>query len=157
MPPVKHFEAAFLKRRAERVGVGANALPDSSRNGSEAAIRKHAAFAAITWFRGPPCIPGKTARSTAWACSSLQSTNPERGPASVLCVVEVTKSQSVHRVRMQPCSDEAGEVSHVAEQVRAHLVGDLTESRGLDRAWVRRAAADDELRPCSFGEPRTSS
>ena len=64
-----------------------------SRNGSDAAILKHAAFAAITWFSGPPCIPGKTARSTACACSSRQRMNPERGPASVLCVVEVTKSQ----------------------------------------------------------------
>jgi hypothetical protein len=38
-------------------------------------------------------MPGKTALSSACACSSLQSTKPERGPASVLCVVELTKSQ----------------------------------------------------------------
>ena len=47
----------------------------------------------MTWLSGPPCIPGKTARSTACACSSRQRMKPERGPASVLCVVEVTKSQ----------------------------------------------------------------
>ncbi len=41
---------------------------------------------------GPPCIPGKTARSSAVACSSRQRTKPERGPASVLWVVDVTKS-----------------------------------------------------------------
>ena len=54
---------------------------------------KQAAFAAMTWFNGPPCMPGNTARSSACACSSRQRTNPERGPASVLCVVDVTKSQ----------------------------------------------------------------
>ena len=58
-----------------------------------AAILKQEAFAAIVCISGPPCIPGKTARSTAWAYSSLQRMNPARGPASVLCVVEVTKSQ----------------------------------------------------------------
>ena len=57
------------------------------------AIRKQAAFAAIVCISGPPCMPGKTARSTAFACSSLQRMKPARGPASVLCVVEVTKSQ----------------------------------------------------------------
>ena len=64
-----------------------------SRKAGVAAIRKQVAFAAITCCIGPPCIPGKTARSSACACSSRQRTNPERGPASVLCVVEETKSQ----------------------------------------------------------------
>ena len=50
-------------------------------------------MAAIVCMSGPPCIPGKTALSSACACSSLQSTKPERGPASVLWAVEVTKSQ----------------------------------------------------------------
>ena len=41
---------------------------------------------------GPPCMPGKTAESSAFAHFSLQSTMPPRGPPSVLCVVVVTKS-----------------------------------------------------------------
>ena len=64
-----------------------------SRNGCVPAILKQVAFAATVWQSGPPCIPGKTALSTASACSSLQRMKPERGPASVLCVVDVTKSQ----------------------------------------------------------------
>ena len=64
-----------------------------SRNAARPAIRKHVAFAAITCSIGPPCMPGKTARSSACACSSRQRTKPERGPESVLCVVEETKSQ----------------------------------------------------------------
>ena len=64
-----------------------------SRNASVPATLKHVAFAAIVCSSGPPCMPGKTARSTACAYSSRQRMNPARGPASVLCVVEVTKSQ----------------------------------------------------------------
>ena len=36
-------------------------------------------------------MPGKFARSTFCAYSSVQRTKPARGPASVLCVVDVTK------------------------------------------------------------------
>ena len=66
-----------------------------SRKASVMAIRKQVALAAIVCSSGPPCIPGKTARSTACACSSVQRMKPARGPASVLCVVEVTKWQSL--------------------------------------------------------------
>ena len=65
-----------------------------SRNASDAAILKHVALAAITCSSGPPCRPGKMARSIAEACSSRQRMKPARGPASVLWVVEVTTSQS---------------------------------------------------------------
>ena len=51
------------------------------------------------------------------------------------------------RIRLQPRGDETGEMSHVAEEQRAYLVSDLAEAPGLDRARVRRAAADDQLRP----------
>ena len=54
--------------------------------------RKHTAFAATMFSSGPPCMPGNTAESSALAHFSLQSTSPPRGPRSVLCVVEVTKS-----------------------------------------------------------------
>ena len=109
-------------------------------------------MAAIVCTSGPPCMPGKTARSIAWACSSVQRMNPARGPASVLCVVEVTKWQSLTGFGCSPAGDEAREVRHVAEQQRADLVRDLAEAVGLDRARVGRAAADDQLRPVLLGE-----
>ena len=64
-----------------------------SRKASVIAIRKHVALAAMVCSSGPPCIPGITAESSAFACSSRQRMKPARGPASVLWVVEVTKSQ----------------------------------------------------------------
>ncbi len=51
------------------------------------------------------------------------------------------------RVRMEACGHEPREVSHVAEQERADLVGDLAEAPRLDGARIRGAAADDELGP----------
>ncbi len=50
------------------------------------------------------------------------------------------------RVRVQPRGHEAREVGHVAEQQCVHLVRDLAEAPGLDRARIRRAAAHDQLR-----------
>ena len=123
-----------------------------SRKASVAAIRKQVAFAAIVCSSGPPCMPGKTARSIAWACSSRQRMKPARGPASVLCVVEVTKWQSLTGFGCSPAATRPGEVRHVAEQQRADLVGDLAEAVGLDRARVGRAAADDQLRPVLLGQ-----
>ena len=41
---------------------------------------------------GPPCIPGKTARSMSAANSFLHMITPPRGPLNVLCVVVVTMS-----------------------------------------------------------------
>ena len=144
-PPV-HAARRRARRRSRAPGAGTRGTPRSP------AIRKHVALAAIVCSSGPPCMPGKTARSTACACSSRQRTKPERGPASVLCVVEVTKSQCVDRVRVQPGGDEPREVRHVAQQQRADLVGDLAEAVGLDRARVGRAAADDQLRPVLLRE-----
>ena len=118
------------RRRSRAPAAGTRGTPRSP------AIRKHVALAAITCSSGPPCIPGKTARSIACACSSRQRTNPARGPASVLCVVEVTTSQSLDRVRMQTGGDEPGEVRHVAPEQRADLVGDPPEHRRVDRARV---------------------
>ena len=60
---------------------------------------------------------------------------------------------------MEPGGDEPGEVRHVAEQVRTDLVGDLAEALGLDHPRVRRASADDELRPVGLRQraaPRRS-
>ena len=118
-----------------------------SRNASVIAILKHVAFAAIVCSSGPPCMPGKTARSTACACSSRQRMKPARGPGQRLVRRRGDEVAVLDRVRVQAGGDEAGEVRHVAEQERADLVGDLAELVGLDRARIRRAAADDQLRP----------
>src|SRR5207248_3700709 len=50
------------------------------------------------------------------------------------------------RIRMQSRGDETGEVRHVAEQQRADVVRDLAEPRGVNGAWIRGAAADDQPR-----------
>ncbi len=47
-------------------------------------------MAAITCSSGPPCVPGKTCLSTAFASSVLQRIIPPRGPRNVLWVVVVT-------------------------------------------------------------------
>ena len=53
---------------------------------------KFTALAAMVCICGPPCIMGKTALSSLAACSSLQTSAPERGPRSTLWVVKVTTS-----------------------------------------------------------------
>jgi hypothetical protein len=52
----------------------------------------------------------------------------------------------VHIVVKCAWSTEAGDVRDVRHQVGAVLVGDLTDAREVDRARVRRRAADDQLR-----------
>ena len=54
---------------------------------------KHTALAAMMCISGPPWTPGKTARSSSFACAAFDSTSPPRGPRSVLCVVVETKSE----------------------------------------------------------------
>src|SRR4029078_6847625 len=92
-------------------------------------------------------------------------TIPARGPASVLWVGDVTTSQCSTGLgwspaatspaecakappsRAAPGGGEPGEVPHVAPEQPAALVGDPAEPRGVDRARIRRAAADHDLRP----------
>ena len=57
-----------------------------------AAIFSATALAAIVCISGPPCWPGKTALSIAFACSSRQRIMPLRGPQRVLWIVVVTTS-----------------------------------------------------------------
>ena len=63
-----------------------------SLNAGERSSPKATAFAAMTCSNGPPCMPGKTALSIAFAYSSLHIIIPPRGPRRVLCVVVVTIS-----------------------------------------------------------------
>ena len=123
-----------------------------SRNASVAAIRKQVAFAAITCCSGPPCIPGKTARSIACACSSRQRTKPARGPASVLCVVEVTKSQSLTGFGCSPAATSPAKcaMSHQSSAPTSSAIA--RNSPRLDRARIGGAAADDQLRPVLLRE-----
>jgi len=67
--------------------------PRRAGQGAEPESGNQGAVPRSTWLRGPPCMPGKTARSTACAGAARHRMKPDRGPASVLCVVEVTKSQ----------------------------------------------------------------
>ena len=63
------------------------------RNGSLAAILNATAIAANFCVCGPPCSPGKTARSMRRArSSSVVMMIAPRGPQSVLCVVQVITS-----------------------------------------------------------------
>ncbi len=57
-----------------------------------AASPRATAIAAVVWLCGPPCRPGKTALSIAFACSSVEKSIAPRGPRSVLCVVVETTS-----------------------------------------------------------------
>ena len=50
------------------------------------------------------------------------------------------------RARNETGSDEAGEVRHVDEEVRADFIGDGAERREIDLARIGRAAGDDEAR-----------
>ena len=82
---------------------------------------------------------------------------PGARPGERLVRVDVTKSQCGTGFGWSPAATRPGEVRHVAEEVRADLVGDRAEALGLDRARVRRAAADDQLRPVLLREPRGTS
>ena len=66
---------------------------DNSRKSGLSASPKPTALAAMTCMSGPPCVPGKTARSMARRSSSRHRIMPPRGPRNVLCVVDVTTSQ----------------------------------------------------------------
>jgi hypothetical protein len=61
-----------------------------ARNSSVAAILKATALPAMACMSGPPCWPGKTAESIFFLSSPVVRITPERGPARVLCTVEVT-------------------------------------------------------------------
>ena len=147
----EHVEPALLQRLGQRVRVRANGAW-YSRNGSDAAILKHAAFAAMTWFSGPPCIPGKTARSTRLRVLLAAEDESRARPGERLVRRRGDEVAVLDGIRVQSRRDEPGEVGHVAEEERADLVRDLAEAPGLDRARIRRAAADDQLRPVLLRE-----
>ena len=123
-------------------------------NCSLAAIFSATALAAIVCISGPPCWPGKTALSIAFACSSRQRIMPLRGPQRVLWIVVVTTSACGDRVRVLAGGDEAGEVGHVDHQLGPDRVGDLAEGGEVELARVGGPAGDDQRRLVLLGEPR---
>ena len=56
-----------------------------------------------------------------------------------------------HGRGMHAAGDEAGEVRHVDDEQRAHLVGDLAHAGKVEDARIGAAAADDDLRLFSHG------
>ena len=137
-----------LRRRARR----RSRAPASGTRGTRAwpAIRKQVAFAAITCSIGPPCIPGKTARSSACACSSRQRTKPERGPESVLCVVEETKSQCGTGFG---CSPAATSPAKCAMSQRSIGVRPRRRSRGSGRPRPCAGRPSRRRRSAAAGAP----
>ena len=104
-------------------------------------------MAAVVWLCGPPCRPGKTALSSALACSAVLMIMAPRGPRRVLWVVVVMTSACPTGRRVRAAGDQAGDVRDVGDQDRADLAGDLGERREVDGARDRGAAAEDDLRP----------
>src|SRR6516162_1120262 len=98
------------------------------RNSGCAASCRATAIAAVVWLCGPPCSPGKTARSRGLACSASDMIIAPRGPR-----------------RVRAPGDQAGDVGDVGDQHRPHLVGDLGEGREVDGARDGRPAAEDQL------------
>ncbi len=111
----------------------------------------------MTWFSGPPCMPGNTARSIACACSSLQRMKPERGPASVLCVVEVTKSQFGTGLGWMPAATSPAKCA-MSQRRYAPTSSAISRNRGVSTV---RGYADPpqtiSFGRCSFASPSTSS
>ena len=117
------------------------------RNSGCAASCSATAIAAVVWLCGPPCRPGKTALSSADACSAVDMIIAPRGPRRVLCVVVVITGGVADRRGVRAAGDQPGDVRDVGDQDRPDLAGDLGERREVDRARDRGAAAEDHLRP----------
>ena len=139
--PPSHAARRRARRRSRGSAAGTRGTPRSSRSRSTRPSRRSRASA------GRPACRGSSRGRASTRAPRGRARSPARGPASVLWLVEVTKSQCGTGFGWMPGGDEPGEVRHVAHQQRADLVGDLAEAVGLDRARVRRAAADDQLRP----------
>ncbi len=90
---------------------------------------------------------GRRSCRSAAPTSCVQRMMPPRGPRSVLCVVDVTKSATATGDGCKSDRDQAGDVRHVDQQRRADLVGDLAERSVFHHARIRAGAGDDHLGP----------
>src|SRR5215472_6436987 len=98
---------------------------------------KHTALAATIWTSGPPCTPGKTILSIAAAYCCFDRMMPERGPRSVLCVVDVTMSAVSQGLGCRPAATNPENCSH--------SVGDPAEPREIENARICAASGDDQF------------
>ena len=86
------------------------------------------------------------------ACSALHTIMPPRGPRSTLWVVKMTTSacgtgDGIALPATSPMKCAASTI-----RIAPDLVGDLAERGEVDQPRVRRAAADDHLRPVLGGQ-----
>ena len=108
---------------------------------------------AIMCISGPPCWPGKTALSIAFAYSSRQRIMPLRGPRSVLWIVVVTTSASGPGWGAAPAATSPAKcaISTISwRRPRRRSRG----RRRIDLPRVGGRAGDDQLGLVLLGEPR---
>ena len=144
MPPemMRKPSAASVSARTLALATTCRAY---SRNSGCMASRKLTALAAMMCTSGPPCIPGNTTLSMAAANSCLLRIMPARGPRRVLCVVVVTIWACGTGRRMRASGNQPGEMGHVHQVERAHLVRDLAHAGEINDSRIGAASADDQL------------
>ena len=102
---------------------------------------------------GPPCTPGKSARSRSFAYCSRHRIRPARGPRSVLCVVEVTKSACGTGLGWTPPATRPAMCAMSTTIGAPTACGDGGDAREVDHARVGAGADHDHLRLVLVGEP----
>jgi hypothetical protein len=149
----EHVEAAVLERLREHVGVRADRLlvvaEGLGRGDAEAGRfgRDHVVERAALHPREDRAVDRLRVLLAA-------EDEPRARPGECLVRRRGHEIAVRDRARLDARGDEPGEVGHVAEKERAHLVRDLAEAPGLDRARIRRAAAHDQFRPVLLREPQ---
>ena len=128
-----------------------------ARQSGVSASRNATALAAITCISGPPCMPGITTLSSAWACVARHMTMPPRGPRSVLCVVEVTKSAYGIGVGWSPAATSPAGCAMSA--IRRHPTSSAISRKGLKSIALGKAEppATSSFGRCSRQRSRTWS
>ena len=121
------IEAALHERRRERPRVRDDLRGVRRLNDGFSASLSATALAAITCSSGPPCMPGNTALSIAFACSRLAQDEPAARPAQRLVRRRRDDVRVRHRRRIHARRDESGEVRHVHHEDRADLARDFGE------------------------------
>ena len=127
-----------------------------------AATLNATALAAITCMSGPPCWPGKTAESIFLAYSSRLRMKPERGPPSVLCIVEETTSACGTGLGCRPAATRPAKCAMSTQSLAPTSSAIDAEGREVEVARVGRPAGDDHVgtllerlarapRPCRRG------
>ena len=152
-PAREDVEPALLQRLGERVGVRAHGplvVAERLRGGDPEARR----LRRDDVVQRPALHPGEDRAVERLRVLLAAEDEARARPGERLVRRRGDEVAVLDRVRMEARGDEPREVGHVAEQERAHLVGDLAEAPRLDRARIRRAAADDELRPVLLREAR---